>query len=147
MSTIYDRAVRALQPIFKETGGHGVNPGDPLAYCCGPDCTHQSCAAVLALDGADLLAYAGLPSPGAYQPDRHPAELRITSDDGQRALFLEAPNSGTDKAWLWIRNDERYLALSIELTAAEWRQLAARAAAYADALDPKQAATPAGTGA
>lgn len=61
MSTIYDRAVRALHPVFAETDTHG----DPLTYCCcagGCDmhpeaCGHQACAAVWALDQADLLGY------------------------------------------------------------------------------------------
>ncbi len=65
MSTIRDRAVRALQPIFREHGHTG-----PLAYCCDgpcgdpircggcpPPCPHRTCAAVRVLDGAGLLGY------------------------------------------------------------------------------------------
>jgi hypothetical protein len=70
MSTIYDHAARALQPIFKEASTSGVNKGYPLAYCCDgwcgdptcdqcPEpCEHQTCAVVHALARAGLLAYA-----------------------------------------------------------------------------------------
>lgn len=73
MSTIYDRAVRALQDVHRETGADGY----PLAYCCAPGCLHRSCAAVRALDEADMLHY----------PD---AALAATADlDHLRALATE----------------------------------------------------------
>ncbi len=73
MSTIWDRAVRALQPVFHETGDRGVDAGHPLAYYCGgPDltCTHKTCAAVSALAEADLLHYAPPNEDDAKEPKR-----------------------------------------------------------------------------
>lgn len=60
MSTIWDRAVRALQPVFGETVGTFGGTPSPLSYYCGgPDrqCEHRTCAAVSALAEADLLNY------------------------------------------------------------------------------------------
>lgn len=59
MSTIFDRAVRALQPILDEQGGL-IDPTGPLAYCCAPGCRHTSCAVVHVLHRAGLLAYTDL---------------------------------------------------------------------------------------
>jgi hypothetical protein len=53
VSTIYDRAVRALQPVMGETGEDGYT----LAYCCPPGCRHNTCAAVHLLEDAGLLHY------------------------------------------------------------------------------------------
>lgn len=58
MSTIWDQAVRALRPVFDETGPDGR----ALAYYCGGRgsesfCTHRTCMAVAALAGAQLLDY------------------------------------------------------------------------------------------
>lgn len=56
MSTIWDHAVRALQPVFAEVDARGR----PLGYYCGGPvmvCTHQTCRAVSALAEADLLGY------------------------------------------------------------------------------------------
>lgn len=56
MTTMWDRAVRALHPLFKET-----DPRDaafPLAYFCGgPErrCEHRTCDAVSLLAAADCL--------------------------------------------------------------------------------------------
>lgn len=56
MSTIFDRAVRALHPVLGEHGGL-IDPTGPLAYCCPPGCRHTTCAVVHALNRAGLLAY------------------------------------------------------------------------------------------
>lgn len=58
MSTIWDHAVRAVQPVFDERDAGG----EPLAYYCGGRgsesfCDHQTCRAVAALAGADMLHY------------------------------------------------------------------------------------------
>lgn len=60
MSTIYDRAVRALHPVFREMSDR-FGPSEPLSYYCGgPErrCNHRTCAAVSALVEEDLLNYA-----------------------------------------------------------------------------------------
>lgn len=54
MSTIWDQAVRALQPVLPSLN----DAGHPLAYYCGgpePKCTHPACRAVSALAEADLI--------------------------------------------------------------------------------------------
>lgn len=61
MSTIWDRAVRALQPVLGDTADRGAGAGRPLAYYCGGPrlvCRHRACAVVSALAEAELLAYA-----------------------------------------------------------------------------------------
>lgn len=61
MSSIYDHAVRALLPVLGETGDDGYS----LAYLCGADCRHLSCAAVRAIDEAGLLWRS---PPGVHEP-------------------------------------------------------------------------------
>lgn len=58
MSTIWDRAVRALQPLTHDIDADG----HPLAYYCGGDgggsfCAHPACRATAALANAGLLHY------------------------------------------------------------------------------------------
>lgn len=84
MSTILDRAVRALHPLFAETSDRD---GGPLSYCCDgpcgdaacggcPDpCGHQACAVVHAIEGAGLLGYAL--DDLREQGRRNPARWRI----------------------------------------------------------------------
>ncbi len=64
MSTIYDRAVRALFPVLGwrlsiDGPASPVPFGGESYYCGGPErrCSHQTCAAVSAPAEADLLAY------------------------------------------------------------------------------------------
>ncbi len=54
MTTMWDRAVRALRPLFAETDRRG----DPLAYYCGGpqrQCEHRTCDAVSLLAADDVL--------------------------------------------------------------------------------------------
>ena len=58
---------------------------------------------------------------------KYPAPMRITTWDGRRTVFTEAPSTGSDTSWLWIRCDNQRLAVSADLSAAGWRALAQRA--------------------
>lgn len=81
MSTRWDRAVRALRPLFAETDRHG----HPLAYYCGgPErrCEHRTCDAVSLLAAADCLQE---PDLAHVEPDaggRHvtPIEPELDAD-------------------------------------------------------------------
>jgi hypothetical protein len=90
VSTIYDRAVRALRPVFEENGADG----HPLAYCCAPGCRHRTCAAVHAIDDADLLAYAELavqrPPTGSDHAATALDQLRLADDLAETREQLHA---------------------------------------------------------
>jgi hypothetical protein len=67
MSTIYDRAVRALQRTNPELDGNG----HPLGYYCGgPErrCEHRACRAVSELAEDGLLGYGGSAIPEQPRP-------------------------------------------------------------------------------
>lgn len=105
MSTIWDRAVRALLPVLGETGEDGYS----LAYYCGdpnPACTHTTCAAVSALAEADLLHY---PAPPDDQQEAAAENTSRWPDPVRSALETEALTSwaavpGRD-AWLTTPRD------------------------------------------
>lgn len=67
-----------------------------------------------------------------------PGPLRISAPDGNRTVFVEAPTGGSPTSYLWVRHDgplpHSGLALGVELTAAGWWALAARAKEIGDDL-------------
>lgn len=101
MSTMWDRAVRALRPLFAETDRRG----DPLAYYCGGPirrCEHRTCDAVSLLASDDLLQEPDLAhvQPGGGGRVVQPLALAAPAPMPAEVLAAVSILDGLDPDWI-----------------------------------------------
>ena len=98
MTTVWDRAVRALQPVHPDLD----ESGHPLAYYCGgPElvCKHNACRYVSALAEADLLHDGAVIRAGDKTLVRDPDDAQRVSDALLDLIFRFERHGASERAW------------------------------------------------
>ncbi len=98
MSTVWDRAVRALQAVHPDLDAHG----HPLAYYCGGPsltCTHNACRYVSALAEADLLHDGAVIRAGDKTIVRDPDDAQRVSDELLALIFRFDAAGASERAY------------------------------------------------